>query len=518
MLKNLLGREVEMASNRNIKFLMAFMLVFALFAGGFGQKAEAAVDNAASVMAVYADGTVLVNEAVSLGEETKTAMEALIKATEGQVDLSDTEWGKSLDAIKGSEILNEHFWAFYVNGKFSSKGSETFELHPGDKVTFHYVDWNVTTPDEYEPPVEHAKPVVQKPLTKDQVKEALDKAITYSKKDGVSDWETVVMKQAGTDIPADKLENLKKIVKDNNGSFKKITDTERYSIAILAAGGNPTNVEGYNLIESIYNGNVTSQGLNAVAYALLALDAGGFEVPADALWTREKLLGYLKENQKSDGGWNWNVKKEISDMDTTGMVLTSLAPYINDKTISSVIEKALNYLKGEFNAGKINNSSTAAQVVITLSALGIDARSKEFTNENGSLIEYLLSYQNADGGFYYQGAASDSDPFSTEQGLLGLAAYQLFLNGKGSLYQLGSSPAPETPKPEEPVKQPAPVEQPSQPAPDKQPAAPADNAEAENKGHRLPDTATDSYTLIVLGLIAAAGGGTIYAIRRKQQA
>lgn len=54
----------------------------------------------------------------------------------------------------------------------------------------------------------------------------------------------------------------------------------------LAAGEDPTNIEGYNLVQAIYNGNVTKQGLNGVAYALIALDSANFEVPSSAKWTR----------------------------------------------------------------------------------------------------------------------------------------------------------------------------------------------------------------------------------------
>ncbi|MCD8511309.1 MAG: LPXTG cell wall anchor domain-containing protein [Bacillus sp. (in: Bacteria)] len=73
----------------------------------------------------------------------------------------------------------------------------------------------------------------------------------------------------------------------------------------------------------------------------------------------------------------------------------------------------------------------------------------------------------------------ESDVFSTAQGFQGIVAYQLFLDGKSSLYDL------------------------SQPL--------------EREGARLPETATSFYTILALGLLMAALGTGYYLAARNRK-
>lgn len=367
--------------------------------------------------------------------DNPTALD-LLNLLVGKDNVGVTYYGKDafVNSVNGVKAEGNSYWAFYINDEMASTGLNGHTLENGDKITLSFETWEEETPEEDT----EEQPVTEEPTTKAfdsaKFKKAVNSASQYILANKVEDWQAVALNKAGKSLPASYSSNLKSLILEKNGIFSKITDYERLTLGILAAGEDPRNVEGYNFIESIYNGNVTKQGLNGVAYALIALDSANFQVPDTAKWTREKLIDELLKNQHDDGGWSWSLNPP-SDSDTTGMVLTALAPYKDQTEVSLAIESAVNYLTKQYQASKVDNSSTAATIVIALSALGIDSHSEEFTKNENSLIEFLLTFQNKDGGFDWQGG-EESDSFSSDQGYRGIVAYQLFLEGKGSLYTL----------------------------------------------------------------------------------
>jgi hypothetical protein len=445
-----------------------------------------APENTATVKVVGKNNQVLVNTSPIEIIGHPTAFQLLqVAAGAENVGYTESAYGKMITTIKGVASEGTYYWAFYVNGKSANVGADSYPLQPGDQISFQYESWQAPSGD--------TNGGVTKPATGTVTKTTLEKAINgasqYTLKHPISDWDVIALKQMGKTIPATYLENMMKLVKEKNGHFSKITDLEKNTLGILAAGGNPTNIQGYNLVESIYNGNVTKQGLNGVAYALIALDSANFQVPKTATWTREKLVNQLVEKQNKDGGWTWD-GTSTSDPDTTAMVLTALAPYKNQAGVKEKINSAVTFLSTKYLNKKIDNSSTAAQVVIALSALGIDANGAQFTKDGSSLVNSLLTYQNADGGFYWQSKAP-SDVFSTEQAFLALAAYKLKLDGKGSLYHLPL--AVKTSAHSQVVKK-----------------------TITQHGHSLPNTATNSLNLLGMGVLLIIIGIAIYAIQRKQ--
>lgn len=159
-----------------------------------------------------------------------------------------------LKVVVGSDKLN--YKTFSVNGASVAIDPNSYKLQSGDKISFQYDSWG-------------EKPTVE-PVSKEILQSAIDRTAGYYSGVQVDEWAAIALKQAGKNIPTNYLENVRKLVKDSQGKFRKITDSERYTLGILAAGGDPTNIEGYNLVEAIYNGDVTKQGLNGVAYALIA--------------------------------------------------------------------------------------------------------------------------------------------------------------------------------------------------------------------------------------------------------
>jgi LPXTG-motif cell wall-anchored protein len=411
---------------------------------------------------------------------------------------TESQYGKMITGIDGVAAEGTYYWAFYVNGKMAETGADSYKLQAGDRISFQLESWESPKEEEQE---ENGSVAVE-PISALKLQESIELASKYVLKNQVGDWEAIALHKAGKQLPSSYLQEVKEQIIKKEGKFNKITDYERYTLGILAAGGNPTNVAGFNLVASIYNGDVTKQGLNGVFYGLIALDSANFEVPNTAKWTREKLVGHLIEKQNPDGGWSWDGSK-TSDIDTTAMVLTSLAPYKDQANVKTSVDKAVQYLSSQFKSGKIDNSSTASQVVIGLAALGIDSNSEMFTKENVSLIAYLISFQNKDGGFDWQGGEV-SDVFSTGQTFQAIVAYKLQQNGKGSLYEFllqandSNQTLPE--KGTESV------------------SGEKNSDESQQDGLPLPNTATNSYNYLLFGVLLFVLGVAFLIVDKRKKA
>ncbi|MBD1371234.1 terpene cyclase/mutase family protein [Hazenella sp. IB182357] len=292
---------------------------------------------------------------------------------------------------------------------------------------------------------------------------SLDRVVQWIQtSDTMSDWKVVGFKQARVDIPSDYLQQLTETIQAKNGEFRKVTDYERMVLAILACGGDPRNVAGYDLIEKIYNNErMTNQGANGVIFALVALDAYQYEIPDDAQWNRTKLTQWLLDNQNEDGSWSlapgWG-----GDVDITAMTLTALAPYTNDGVIQAR-ERGFSWLSsqqtesGGFQSWGVETSESASQVIIALASNGKSSSSPAFTKAGGDVLQNLLRYQNDDGGFAHL-LNETSNSMASEQALLALVAHQNVIDGKRRIYDF----TPELEEPEEP-EEPEVPESPSQP-------------------------------------------------------
>ncbi|RXM57802.1 cell wall-binding repeat-containing protein [Clostridium tetani] len=283
-----------------------------------------------------------------------------------------------------------------------------------------------------------------------------------------SDWKTVAFNKSGLQLPENYngkyLEDTKKLLKDSKGYFYKVTDYERITLGVVAAGGDPRNVGGYNLLDKIYNFHdpknpnrkIDFQGLNGVIYALIALDTKNYEIPAGAKFTREYMLDYVLENRNTDGGWDLNMSGNKSDVDITSMTLIALAPhhdYVSKdgKKVTDAIRGAVDWLSkvqrqdGGFNSWFTeNNSESCSQTIIGLCANGIDPTSAKFTKDR-NLVENLLRFQQSNGEFYHLMDGSEGvNGMSTEQAYQAILAYRDFAKGRGSIYWFDNKKVPTT--------------------------------------------------------------------------
>lgn len=263
----------------------------------------------------------------------------------------------------------------------------------------------------------------------------------------LSDWLAIALSLSGeADDYATYLAALEQYVTARyaqNGTLDRWMATEfhRVALAVLACGGDPTafgtapDGTPINLIaDGIYhfNGDLTAQGLNAVIYALLALDAGGFAVPEDAAYTREVLVSLLLSQQEADGGFG--LLAGGSSADITAMALQALAPYAE---ASDAISRAVSYLADSmtdactFLSYEEANIETACQVVIALCALGIDPRSDaRFTRGAQTIVTQMEEFRLPDGSYAHALGEQEGNLLTTEQVMLAQAAVQRLARGQ----------------------------------------------------------------------------------------
>lgn len=247
---------------------------------------------------------------------------------------------------------------------------------------------------------------------------------------------------------AEYLENAKAYVQ-NIGSERlhrvKSTDNSRVILGITAAGGDPTDIGGYNLIAGLSDMEyVKGQGYNGPIWALIALDSKQYEIPtaenADNQTTREKLVDYILSVQSSDGGWG--LMDNTSDVDMTAMALQALAPYRKQDKVNAAIRNALTYLSerqtenGGFESYGTTNSESCSQVIVALTALNIDPLTdSRFIKNEKTVLDALCSFS-VDGGFCHQLKMPTADTIATEQAYYAMTAYFRFKSGKTALYDM----------------------------------------------------------------------------------
>lgn len=275
-----------------------------------------------------------------------------------------------------------------------------------------------------------------------------------------SDWLAMVL--ALNDIP-EQYEAYLQALEDyvtgcyaKNGDLSKAKATEYHRIAltVLALGGDPTRF-GKNeagapvdlIAEGTYafRGTLGAQGLNGWIFALIALDAGNFPVPADAALGREEICAAILEAQEPDGGFG--LVSGGSDVDITAMALQALAPYRD--TCGEAVEKALTYLSaqqtgtGGFVSYGAENPESCAQVLIALAALGIDPAQDQRFRKNGRTPEEALeTFARPDGTYVHALTETKGNLMATTQVLLARTALARLRSSGKRLYDMTERTAP----------------------------------------------------------------------------
>ena len=274
------------------------------------------------------------------------------------------------------------------------------------------------------------------------------------------EWMVIGLARSGRTVPAGYYDNVVKYVKakaDANERLHptKVTDNARVILALTAIGKDVTNVGGHNLLKGLDSMDyVQAQDINGPIFTLIALDSHNYPTMGDV--TREKLIQVILDAQLNDGGWN--LSAENADPDMTAMAIQALAPYYKtNETVKAAVDKALEALSalqrsdGGFDSWDTVNSESCAQVIVALTALGIDPTADSRFVKNGhTVLDALAGFYVTGGGFRHT-AGGERNDMATEQGYYALAAYYRFANTQTRLYdmsdvtiQTGGSNAPAT--------------------------------------------------------------------------
>lgn len=222
-------------------------------------------------------------------------------------------------------------------------------------------------------------------------------------------------------------------------SYSKATEWHRLTLAVLAAGGDPTSVGGQDLIaDGVYNcliGDPWTQGVNGAFWGLLALDSRGYEVPEGAAYDRDDLIRYILDSQVPGGGWT--LYGSQADVDMTAMAVYALATYYaGNAEVRSAVDAGLAFLRngisadGDLESDGDYNCESTAQTIVAFAAMGIDPSSVTSPESGKSLLDGLAKYYNTDtGGFRHTLEDAASNNMATDQALYAIAAYRYYQKG-----------------------------------------------------------------------------------------
>ncbi len=498
-----------------------------------------------------------------------SAYDALYQAAireEVSLDISvDDTYYTFLNNIGETELGPNDYWNIAVDNKPLSSSMANYTMQEGQEFQLSVTTYVPPEEEEEAQPEEEKTPPAE---TEDEPKTPADKKtpainlkeiqtnvngiLSYMDTASVdlsyhSEWWVWGVAHTNRDIPDSYVKSVETLLDENEGKFRNVFDLEKIIIALSAAGKDATAVNGYNLAEKLESHTaMEAPAINAAIYGLLAIDSGDFDVSEDF---RTRLITSVLDNELGTGGWSFF--GPTASPDITGMALAALAPYQDDPKVEAAIEKAVTYLSEkqdteggydiEFNGG--DSSESVSQAIIGLAAVGVDPTSPQFTKEGGNLLQHLLKFKQADGGYSHL-LDGESGSISTQQALLALVAYQKLVDGSGSVYQFAASVDEE---PQEPVN---PEKDPEQPETDDKPKEEEPNDEDPNEeqvpkkdnnpkddqnnnskevektgdvqtnasGEKLPNTSTNTFNLLATGGVLLLIGGSILLFLRKRQA
>lgn len=203
------------------------------------------------------------------------------------------------------------------------------------------------------------------------------------------------------------------------------TDNARVALAVSAAGYDPSDIDGYNLIAPLLSFDyATKQGINGAVYTLMALDSCDYE--SDNI--RDSLLSYIMSKYLPNGGWA--LSGDYPDPDMTAITIRALAPYYEIYSdVQSAIDMSINVLSvlqeddGGYSSWGTKNAETSAQVLCAMSAVNIDINDERFVKNGNTVLNALLSFHDSTTGGFKHIYDGDTDRIATEQAAYALALY-----------------------------------------------------------------------------------------------
>ena len=270
------------------------------------------------------------------------------------------------------------------------------------------------------------------------------------------EWAVLGLARSGYSVPDGYFEGyynkLEAHIKEVKGILhkRKYTDYSRVIVTLSALGKDARDVGGYNLLTPLGDYERTIwQGLNGPIWALIALDSADYPMPqnpeAETQATRQMYIDCILDAELEEGGWTLNRRdaSDSADPDITGMALQALAKYQSQPAVAGAIDRALTCMSakqdesGGFSSWGTTNCESAVQVLVALCELGIGWEDSRFVKNGNSLLDNILTFRTATGGFNHIADGSDGDnQMTAEQGLYCLVACLRYEKGINSLYRM----------------------------------------------------------------------------------
>lgn len=194
-----------------------------------------------------------------------------------------------------------------------------------------------------------------------------------------------------------------------------------------------------NLTKVLYNyrGGWT---INGPIFALIALDMGNYTIPADAFWTRDKLLETILNHKYLSDGFG---------LDMVTMLMQSIGPYMDDpvygERVRAKLDEGLEIVLDSFGSknvyknpygvqwGGVYTSEGSAQIVCAMSAMGVDCHTDpRMSNGTQSALTALLDYADYSEGYFAHTNTTPKNAMATYQGCYATQWYLGFLEGGGA--------------------------------------------------------------------------------------
>ena len=284
------------------------------------------------------------------------------------------------------------------------------------------------------------------------------------------EWTVLSLARSGIKVPKkyyeDYYKRVEKTVKDAKVILHrmKFTEYSRVILALTAINKDVTDVGGYNLLSYLSDfDNVKKQGINGPIFALIAFDAGNYDIPIDkkasVQTTRQGIIDFILDKEIHKGtskAGGWALSGTDPDPDITFMAIQSLANYMDQKEVKKAVDRALKIMSkkqlstGGYNSWGTENCESTAQAIVALTALGIDIdtdsrfiKTDKKGNKN-TLMDGMMQFYCKGGGFAHVnegydgggGSGTGLNAMATDQGMYALDAYYRYINGKKKLYDM----------------------------------------------------------------------------------
>lgn len=264
------------------------------------------------------------------------------------------------------------------------------------------------------------------------------------------EWMVLGLSRSGRDVPgADVYYNGVVSYAQSMDRYGRIpgetvSTNARIALALAAIGKDPANVGGKSFLQACDSMSyIKRQGTSGPVWTLIALDSMDYPTFGDV--TRDKLIEAILDRRMESGAWYISITNKEDNVDMTAMAIQALAPYYAaNADVKAAVDKAVSWLAavqqadGSFaeTAAAAASSESCAQVIVALTALGIDpVTDSRFTKNGKTVLDALCTFAVEGGGFRHT-ASGERNGMATEQAYYALAAYYRFVNGQTRLYDM----------------------------------------------------------------------------------